>query len=154
MKKNKNKWRSITKTPCSRSESTTTSAIAKDETKSTILAHDDDNNADESAPCNAELRAKSVASPTTAYITANAKFGSRFKAKSDHSKYDIHFMVSICVCFWLHVFVYRWKKSLALRWIAHLNLENMMYNVVVQNAFLFGICLKVITFVCSFRFSV
>lgn len=97
------------KTPYSRSESTTTSmAIVKDDTKSTILAHDDDNNLEEMADSgerSTNTQPESLSSPTTVAITsANAKFSGRFKAKSDHAKYDISFIVCLLFSFRFWVF--------------------------------------------------
>lgn len=78
---------------CSRSESTTLStAIPKDDTKST-LAQDDENNSDETVKVvetTSKSSPESLSSPSDIAITpTNAKtHRSRFKAKTDHAKYD------------------------------------------------------------------
>ncbi|XP_031631281.1 uncharacterized protein LOC116345757 isoform X5 [Contarinia nasturtii] len=76
----------------SRSESTTLStAIPKDDTKST-LAQDDENNSDKcvKVKCTPKSSPESLSSPSDIAITptnANAKmYRSRFKTKSDHAK--------------------------------------------------------------------
>lgn len=80
----------------SRSESTTLStAIPKDETKST-LAQDDENNSDQCAvkvKCTSKSSPESLSSPSPpsdiAITPTNAKmYRCRFKAKSDHAKYE------------------------------------------------------------------
>lgn len=77
---------------CSRSESTTLStAIPKDDTKST-LAQDDENNSDQcnKVKCTPKSSPESLSSPSDIAITpTNAKmYRCRFKAKSDHAKYE------------------------------------------------------------------
>lgn len=77
---------------CSRSESTTLSTvIPKDDTKST-LAQDDENNSDQcvKVKCTPKSSPESLSSPSDIAITpTNAKmYRCRFKAKSDHAKYE------------------------------------------------------------------
>lgn len=94
-------------------------AIVKDETKSTILAHDDDNRSD------VMQQPESLSSPTTVAITsANAKFSGRFKAKSDHAKYDIPFVFSLpfrfrslILYFWFSI----WLQTLYIQKTLHLD---------------------------------
>lgn len=98
---------------CSRSESTTlTTAIQKDDTNST-LAQDDENNSAQMKSTSTNSSPESLSSPSDIAITpTNTKmYRCRFKAKSDHSKYEQLTLISVfrlcvvCVCVCLCDFI-------------------------------------------------